>query len=684
MGDFEFIPTLSRRGGKGKAGLLLYHRRVWTSELEKLEVQRESLEKIILDKCQAYSRFYGSESPEDRHLADEMIEFKNSSLGQRQSLREGLMETLQYPVQYVVLTKSVLMDGLLALKKMEANLEADGLLELVTDFTDKEEAINPWVRGEDGQPVPFYEVNCADEEVAMERFNEYERVQKDYRNGILQLRHEFSQNLYDNGGWSENDHFKFEKIRMEYRSVKSSEMLYNRLELELRPISIKELKVHYARSQGNLTYRTKMNALSKQHYAAVSNFIKASLALFREANQKKREKFEQELSLMHDLERKEVIYKQIAVWKQSRIERLKFIDEMRRREDEENKIAMEMMALKQRKRAELDKKRIDEFHRRNEELKARWEKMSTLMEQEAMKDKQKQDEYNLERIKHREHLLDEKEKQRRLQREEEERLRQEVERRLEALRAQVAITVEGDWNRVLQPTEAYTSSKNTVKLVGFRKPDIHVLLKENVPGLGDKGGFDSTFHIHQVQSINNFAVVWLHSTGEIVLASLGQARNYLIPFKLAYYVPRSKRLPILPEGWKPKENLSGKKNIVVLPVGFDASLLSPTSPTLMSAIASKTSTKKKAIEIDGVALSAIKELTFFRPLIDPKSQRTFGSVSAEDISAMLRDSHGLVVERSAISIDAPNGKIKEIGKHVITINVGNTHAALDVIVSPEN
>ncbi|KAJ3241182.1 hypothetical protein HDU81_001578 [Chytriomyces hyalinus] len=168
----------------------------------------------------------------------------------------------------------------------------------------------------------------------------------------------------------------------------------------------------------------------------------------------------------------------------------------------------------------------------------------------------------------------------------------------------------------------------------FRKPDIHVLLHQNVPGLGVKG--------------------------EIVQASLGLARNYLVPFKLAYYVPKLKGKPILPTNWQRKDDLGKDAIQTVLPAFFNPTTVSQAS------IANPLQSKKAAAKLEGAtALSQIVSLQFKRPLIDPKGRRTFGSVSPDDIVALLRDTHGISVDKADVVIEG--GRIKETGEHQISI-----------------
>ncbi len=78
----------------------------------------------------------------------------------------------------------------------------------------------------------------------------------------------------------------------------------------------------------------------------------------------------------------------------------------------------------------------------------------------------------------------------------------------------------------------------------FRKPDVHVYLKQDVPGLGEQG--------------------------EIVLSPLGLARNTLLPLGLAYYLPKWRGKPVLPEGWAPKVRAEELELEVITPAAMSA------------------------------------------------------------------------------------------------------------------
>ncbi|KAJ3218221.1 hypothetical protein HDU67_006330 [Dinochytrium kinnereticum] len=180
--------------------------------------------------------------------------------------------------------------------------------------------------------------------------------------------------------------------------------------------------------------------------------------------------------------------------------------------------------------------------------------------------------------------------------------------------------------------------------------DIHLILKKDVKGLGKEG--------------------------DIVLTTTKMARNYLVPFKLAYYVPRSGGKPILPEGWQPPVKKDDSLPDLILPAIFEAA-------ADFSGRSKKAKTPaKESTQSPLVSLTDIKELRFTRPVIVPGESRIFGSVSSDDIVTRLREEYKITVDKSAITLMA-GPRIKELGPHQISIAVGAGKVELEVIVDAE-
>ncbi|TPX59136.1 hypothetical protein PhCBS80983_g02666 [Powellomyces hirtus] len=194
--------------------------------------------------------------------------------------------------------------------------------------------------------------------------------------------------------------------------------------------------------------------------------------------------------------------------------------------------------------------------------------------------------------------------------------------------------------RALRPQAVHLVSAQRTK---FSKPDIHVFMRDNVPGIGEKG--------------------------EITLVNLAQARNYLVPFGLAYYVPRIKGKPILPEGWEPRIREDDVVLETIVPA-FSSVKIEQRQTLNETSVAAGTATREKRIELDSEkhsALLAIKNLTFDRVKMRADSTRIYGSVTPEDIVVELLDKYGVVLEKEAVQLGE---RIKDVGTHSV-------HVALD-------
>ncbi|KAJ3089139.1 hypothetical protein HK102_007102, partial [Quaeritorhiza haematococci] len=182
------------------------------------------------------------------------------------------------------------------------------------------------------------------------------------------------------------------------------------------------------------------------------------------------------------------------------------------------------------------------------------------------------------------------------------------------------------------------------------------------------------------------------------------ARNYLVPFKLAYYVPRDMGKPILPEGWKPKPTEDELRVEQIVPafttVSIDAlvqhqSVTKPTfdpnritSPQAPTPASMTDLGKRDAIE-------SIRSLTFERVRISKDDKRIYGSVSADDIVEMLQSQYGIKVGKESVHMahdgePATQGfrdggepvRIRHIGNYKVNIRVGSNveDVTLDVVV----
>ncbi|KAJ3021390.1 hypothetical protein HKX48_008620 [Thoreauomyces humboldtii] len=169
---------------------------------------------------------------------------------------------------------------------------------------------------------------------------------------------------------------------------------------------------------------------------------------------------------------------------------------------------------------------------------------------------------------------------------------------------------------------------------------------------------------------------------EIAMVNLAQARNYLVPFGLAYYVPRIRGKPILPEGWEPRireddvilETITPAFSTVKIEPRNTESTASP------QAAAAGLASRERRIERDAdklTRLSSLPQLIFDRVRMRTDSPRIYGSVTPEDILAELHETHGLVLEKDAVKLDA---RIKDLGEHVVAVEVGTGNVKITIVV----
>nr|KAJ3419416.1 hypothetical protein HK105_006985 [Polyrhizophydium stewartii] len=179
----------------------------------------------------------------------------------------------------------------------------------------------------------------------------------------------------------------------------------------------------------------------------------------------------------------------------------------------------------------------------------------------------------------------------------------------------------------------------------FTKPDVHVYLKKDVDGLGRRASM---------------------------------IRNYLLPLKLAYYVPRVAGKPLLPEGWTQPLSDSDLGIEAITPAQPSAAFDDPAAPQTVlqpaptraradgvAAAESRTEMspeQRRALDVERRdMLLRLGRITFHRVRIDPESDKIFGSVSPYDISLLLEQQHAIHIDRNMIFVD--QNKIKRLGTH---------------------
>ncbi|KAI8882027.1 hypothetical protein K501DRAFT_221936 [Backusella circina FSU 941] len=169
-----------------------------------------------------------------------------------------------------------------------------------------------------------------------------------------------------------------------------------------------------------------------------------------------------------------------------------------------------------------------------------------------------------------------------------------------------------------------------VKRQAHKKANIQVKLSEYVEGLGIKD--------------------------QVVAVRPGLMRNILYPSGKAVYVT--------------------KQQASETPAAHDDNSNTLTTEALQQL--NEENQKKKQNLLGG--LEGVRQLSFKRAVV-PNSDHTFGSVTAEDLVSKLKEEYGLDVVKSTIEFKSEGGRIKSLGEHMVTVQVGDETAKINVIVN---
>ena len=164
--------------------------------------------------------------------------------------------------------------------------------------------------------------------------------------------------------------------------------------------------------------------------------------------------------------------------------------------------------------------------------------------------------------------------------------------------------------------------------------------------------------------------------GDIVLSNLSQARNWLIPSRLAYYIPRFKGKPILPDNWTaPKKLEEGELEFItpaIVTVPYNEKAPSQGVATSSKGIPSAIS----ELELRNILETMPEPLSFVRVRISPESTRVFGSVTPQDIAAAFQERFNLSIPKEAIT-----GRLKDIGVHNVLVSFSEGIEPIEIKVA---
>ncbi|KAI9331892.1 hypothetical protein BDR26DRAFT_869865 [Obelidium mucronatum] len=412
-----------------------------------------------------------TKSKELKAIATSIKDENARSLDSRRCLHKKLFETLTFPIQYFEISKSTVMEGFEQLDEkaiaLEHEIHSDTKI-LSIFHTNDASIVNPWIFDADNGTIqPFFEFPCSDAALLISKLKDLDNLQTRHKQQLTALKQEFKgymDPIDDLDRRTQETHFRFEKVRLEYKTVELKKLFYNRLEVEFPNLSKSDIKFHSTWTEKHSAYKARLNALSKNYQTQVSEFIKSAVHQFPIASQQFLLKLKEEADHELALKKMEEMHQKLSEWRTQRIQDIQRSEEIRQFELMQTEGKRE--EAEARRRVELEEKRaaINEFKLKKREKQLELIEKYEQMEREQLAAVAEQRPHHRERINYRAGERLKKLELKRQEIENREELRLEIERKLDMLRSTVAVTIEPDWNRILRPTKSFQISKDTEKL----------------------------------------------------------------------------------------------------------------------------------------------------------------------------------------------------------------------------
>lgn len=432
---------------------LSQHRIIWSAELEKLDDSRVSLERAIA----SLQNKFKTEAPSLKELGliSEVLVDAEERKERRKMLMQGFSETRSFPAGLKPVAQSLIEDGLASLSSLEQEAEID-----MIDFAYNDECkLNPWLRTKQGDIVKFHELDCLDLVVLENRYLEFEKLQEFQRKILGDIKEKFSGYIDGCGGWTDDEHFRFNKIRLEYKHSPGLKLFLQRLKLEFPKKVKKSLMEHIAWSKKNLMYKNQVTCANSDFQQRYSQFIKDTLPLFLKASEQVMKNIKSERQREQLLERIILGQEKVHAWRETvRQDILSKEKEIVEQQQHEQLLQRELI-MKRNKIHEINQQRVNEYKRHQESVKEFWEDLAEKLNSEVQHQHMIEHQKNISRTIYRQEEHERKMKQKNDKVLEIERLQLELEARLDLIRSQVAVHAERDWRRTIQPTQSWLAPK---------------------------------------------------------------------------------------------------------------------------------------------------------------------------------------------------------------------------------
>ncbi|KAI8846599.1 hypothetical protein BC829DRAFT_418998 [Chytridium lagenaria] len=354
---------------------------------------------------------------------------------------------------------------------IEKDLES--LCKSTTSLDITEDLINPWLITHTGDILKFNDLTCTDYAIQKSQEHLIQTRYVDHITKVIHLQSEYTDHHSNHGGWDPLFHARFEKIRNEYRFVEKNRrhFLFERLQKEFPTFTKTELQNHEDWCIKNQTYRKKLHSLNEAFVEGFQKLHEETLEVYKKGDEQLQLHLNSMITKQLALEKLEENCEKLRQWRIDRMQELLHQQELKRKEEALQEKTKREERQKQAMLREQEHLRIQTFRQiiSQQAKEAMDLRVSLLTEHKQTQLKELED--GRKRCQQRAEKYQKRLEERKRVEVEAEEAKREAERRLDALRATVAVNVEADWDRILKPTESFKSSLQFTKLPSLFKND---------------------------------------------------------------------------------------------------------------------------------------------------------------------------------------------------------------------
>ncbi|KAJ3101680.1 hypothetical protein HDU97_001221 [Phlyctochytrium planicorne] len=306
--------------------------------------------------------------------------------------------------------------------------------------------VDPWIRDHNGSIERLSSVSCLSKEVVDGQRAAIKISLGEFFDDLLRLRDEYSGYTSGLGGYEREKHARFEKIRLEYKSLARDRAtsLFQRLKLEFPDMTRDSFFEHEQWILKHQTYKNKLQFLKETFILTMKRLESTTIANFKAADNSLLAEMSTSEQNQQFIQKLEENWEKLKIWRLKRISELKMHQQM---EQEEEYLQNQLSKLR-------DEKRMAKLA----ENKMKLSKQSEIAAKKLIEE-------GIERIQYRVDLRSRKIENKKLEDLEAMKAKEAIQKRLNMLRATVAVDVERDWGRATGSTESFKAGLTAAKLV---------------------------------------------------------------------------------------------------------------------------------------------------------------------------------------------------------------------------